>query len=347
MYTAKDAEARIAHLKSSGTGKAEIIRQVAELCLGWPYVWASNGQMCTPEWRRNRLPYCPDKKYSDMIRNNCPVLNGSQEPAIVPYSGGKISQVSCSGCKWDGCRCFDCQGFVHWLFECVGVPLYGAGATTQWSTASNWAARGEIASMPPGLVCAVYKRKEDKMSHAGMSMGDGNGGVIHCSTIVKNGNVHTDRPAWTHWGIPKGLYSAEELKAAGIEVLEGANMPTLRRGNQGDEVADLQMLMNSKFGYKLDIDGDFGSKTEAAVKDFQRKQGLNADGVVGKKTWAALGVKDINVLDNNVGNISQPADNGNNESPPTICMAYADFQAMRAAVVTAYGILKKYEGELI
>lgn len=325
MYTAKDAEALVSRLKAEGANKAEIIRQLAELCLGWPYVWASNGQMCTPEWRRNRLPYCPDKKYSDMIRDNCPVLSGSAS--------------SCAGCKWDGVRCFDCQGFVSWLFGCVGVPLYGGGATTQWNTASNWIARGEIASMPPGLVCAVYKMKEQKMSHAGMSMGDDNGGVIHCSTIVKSGNVNTDRPAWTHWGIPKGLYSAEELKAAGIEVREDDNMPTLRRGNKGEAVEELQALLNAKFGFDLEIDGDFGRATETAVKEFQKKNGLTADGVVGKKTWAALGVSSEIV--------NPPADNGNNEAPeqpPTICIPYADWLEIKAAISAAYHVIKKYEG---
>jgi cell wall-associated NlpC family hydrolase len=325
MYTAKDAEALVSRLKAEGANKAEIIRQLAELCLGWPYVWASNGQMCTPEWRRNRLPYCPDKKYSDMIRGNCPVLSGSAS--------------SCAGCKWDGVRCFDCQGFVSWLFGCVGVPLYGSGATTQWNTASNWIARGEIASMPPGLVCAVYKRKDSKMSHAGMSMGDDAGGVIHCSTTVKRSNVNTDRPAWTHWGIPKGLYSAEELKAAGIEVREDDNMPTLRRGNKGEAVEELQALLNAKFGFDLEIDGDFGRATETAVKEFQKKNGLTADGVVGKKTWAALGVSPEIV--------NPPADNGNNEAPeqpPTICIPYADWLEIKAAISAAYHVIKKYEG---
>ena len=342
MYTAKDAEALIANLKAGGASKAEIIRQVAELCLGWPYVWASNGQMCTPEWRRNRIPYCPEQKYVDMIRNNCPVLNGSQKQAIVPYSGGKISPVYCAGCKWDGCRCFDCQGFVHWLLECVGVPLYGAGATTQWSTASNWAARGEIASMPPGLVCAVYKRKEDKMSHAGMSMGGGAGSVIHCSTIVKRGHAYTDNPKWTHWGIPAGLYTTDELRKAGIDVDESKNVPTLRRGSQGEAVMELQALLNAKYGADLEVDGNYGKATEAAVRAFQKAHGLTADGICGPKTWKALGV---------VGNVNPPADNGNNElpqpepeQPPTITIPLTAWQEIKAAIAAAYNTIKQYEG---
>ena len=36
------------------------------------------------------------------------------------------------------------------------------------------------------------------------------------------------------------------------------------------------------------VDGVFGPKTEAAVKDIQQDAGLTVDGVVGPQTWAAL-----------------------------------------------------------
>ena len=36
------------------------------------------------------------------------------------------------------------------------------------------------------------------------------------------------------------------------------------------------------------IDGKLGKKTKSAIKSFQRKQGLTADGVIGEKTWSAL-----------------------------------------------------------
>ena len=311
MYKATSVELFLADWKEQGISKPNIVRGLAERYLGWQYVYASQGQDCTPEWRKGRIPYCPSQKYVGMITDNCPVLSGKQ-PTIYcnkPHSNEKmISPESCDGCDFLDTDVFDCAGFVLSLLQRAGVPFYGQGATTQWGTASNWAAQGEISTMPRDLVCVIYKRKDDKMSHAGLSMGDGNGGAIHCSTFVKRGNVFTDSPKWTHWGIPKGLYTTEELRKAGIDVAEDDNIPTLRRGSQGDEVADLQMLLNSKFGYKLDIDGDFGSKTESAVKDFQRKQGMTADGIVGPKTWKALGVS---------GNTNPPVDNGNNEIKPS------------------------------
>ena len=57
---------------------------------------------------------------------------------------------------------------------------------------------------------------------------------------------------------------------------------TLKRGSKGNEVKQVQTLLG------IEADGIFGRKTEAAVKAFQAANGLKADGIVGKQTWAAL-----------------------------------------------------------
>jgi peptidoglycan hydrolase-like protein with peptidoglycan-binding domain len=61
----------------------------------------------------------------------------------------------------------------------------------------------------------------------------------------------------------------------------------LQLNSAGGDVKTLQVALNSK-GYNLVEDGFFGNLTLAAVKDFQKANGLVADGVVGPKTLAVL-----------------------------------------------------------
>ena len=58
-------------------------------------------------------------------------------------------------------------------------------------------------------------------------------------------------------------------------------------GSKGSDVTELQKLLNQN-GYTLDVDGKFGPKTQAAVKDYQQKNSLAVDGIVGNNTWGAL-----------------------------------------------------------
>lgn len=58
-------------------------------------------------------------------------------------------------------------------------------------------------------------------------------------------------------------------------------------GSQGSDVTELQKLLNQN-GYSLNEDGIFGAKTQEAVKDYQQKNSLSVDGIVGTNTWGAL-----------------------------------------------------------
>jgi peptidoglycan hydrolase-like protein with peptidoglycan-binding domain len=66
-----------------------------------------------------------------------------------------------------------------------------------------------------------------------------------------------------------------------------ANYNQVGYGAQGSEVTELQKLLN-KSGYNLAEDGIFGDKTQAAVRDYQTKYGLDVDGIVGNRTWKSL-----------------------------------------------------------
>lgn len=63
---------------------------------------------------------------------------------------------------------------------------------------------------------------------------------------------------------------------------------TLSHGSFGYCVGVLQEALNVELGSSLDVDWDFGSRTEAAVRRFQTRYGLDVDGVVGPQTWGQL-----------------------------------------------------------
>lgn len=65
---------------------------------------------------------------------------------------------------------------------------------------------------------------------------------------------------------------------------------TLRLRSRGADVEELQRLLNTRMTLnpQLRVDGDFGVRTDTAVRQFQAIAGLGIDGVVGPRTWAAL-----------------------------------------------------------
>lgn len=78
--------------------------------------------------------------------------------------------------------------------------------------------------------------------------------------------------------VPPLIPAAEPPSGPGTS----AGRPTLRRPATGTEVKQVQTILG------IDADGNFGPKTEAAVRAFQRDHGLVPDGIVGPKTWPAL-----------------------------------------------------------
>lgn len=85
-----------------------------------------------------------------------------------------------------------------------------------------------------------------------------------------------------------GLTDAGERKNATDSSVQAEDQPMLELTASGAAVARLQTLLNEKLNLKLMIDGRFGQATLRAVLQFQRKEGLMDDGIVGKNTWKAL-----------------------------------------------------------
>ena len=61
----------------------------------------------------------------------------------------------------------------------------------------------------------------------------------------------------------------------------------LQKGSKSNDVGVLQFMLK-QIGYNLLVDCDFGNNTLNAVKDFQRKNNLDDDGIVGNATWNKL-----------------------------------------------------------
>ena len=260
----------ITELKGSGIPLSDVAWRTALACVGWPYIFGDRGEYCTPAHRRAR--------YSDehpTIKSKCKNFDGTG---------------SCSGCKWypngKKVRCFDCRGFTYWvLLQVYGWKLMGAGATSQWNTASNWKAKGKISDGIPKdtLVCLFYSKdnKEKTWEHTGLGY---KGETIECSNGVQH--FTTMNKKWTHWAIP----ACVEGDIPTPTPPDPDYRPTLRRGDKGEYVTLMQTKLALR-GYDLGsygIDGDFGRATESAVKAFQKDWGLTVDGICGKKTWEML-----------------------------------------------------------
>lgn len=100
------------------------------------------------------------------------------------------------------------------------------------------------------------------------------------------------------------LAGAMLLPIAGVSIVKNASAQTdtylmeevaetaavLRQGAKGGEVKEVQRRLKLWGYYNGSVDGVFGEGTKKAVVAFQKKNGLTADGVVGKSTYQALGM---------------------------------------------------------
>lgn len=89
---------------------------------------------------------------------------------------------------------------------------------------------------------------------------------------------------------PPGEDPGQELDLPFAVPMVSVDLPQLRRGIQGRDVAALQILLQ-RAGYALPLygaDGDFGEETEAALKLFQADMSLEATGSADARTWFAL-----------------------------------------------------------
>lgn len=239
----------------------------------WGYIWATAGEVWTEIKQKN---------LEDKYRSN---------PAkFYDYQQGVLY-----GKNWIGRKVADCSGLVKWALKQIGIT-YGIyhGSNSQFN--KNCVKTGKITKgmkLPIGAL--IFTGDETTHNHVGVLVTE----TCVCEARgTQAGVVHTSlsNRKWTYWGLLKNInydfIPGEEPKDE-KEKAETTTKPakkkhtTLRRGSKGEEVVELQTLL-AKDGSTLEIDGIFGIGTMSAVKSFQKRHGLEVDGIVGPKTWAEL-----------------------------------------------------------
>lgn len=260
------------------TTKGQIIASYAASKLGCAYIYGGYGErQCTPAFRKERATAYPEQKAN--IYNNCPVLSGKQS--------------ACSGCKYHGRQAYDCAQLTRYATKAAGQELV-SGANSQW-TKTEWAKKGTIDTLPdvPGVIL-YHANSAGRMTHTGVYVGEG---YAVEARAAKYGVVKTkvaDR-TWTHWAALPGVLDGVQVETAPAPDVTAPEVKTviielntLRKGSKGEQVKTLQRLLNALGHDCGSVDGDFGAKTEAAVRAFQKAERIEADGIVGRDTWSKL-----------------------------------------------------------
>jgi len=245
----------------------------------WGYIWGTAGDLWTEAKQKQKINYMVSKYGTTWKKNS--------EAKDDVYYGAALY-----GEKWIGHYVTDCSGLFRWAFNQFKQYIAHGSNTIYRSYCKQTGKlqsgkRLDGGTLKPGTAVFVYKRDRDNYSHIGLYVGGSKGIVIEASGTqagVCVSNIAATK--WTYWGELKNV-SYEENN--GFPVNPGWR-PTIRKGSKGQEVIECQTMLY-RLGYDLGkwgIDGDYGSATEKAIKNFQSDHKLAVDGVCGPLTWEEL-----------------------------------------------------------
>ena len=186
-------------------------------------------------------------------------------------------EVSGSAYPW-------CAVFISYIFK--DTPKL-VKKTASCLTMLEWfEANGRIVKQPqPGdIVFFKYSTNNRRTNHVGLviSVADANNYLtIEGNTSIKSND--------NGGAVMRRMRTRSNVVAFARPEYEdvGKYRATIKKGSKGEAVELLQELLNVK-GIQVVVDGDFGQKTEDAVKKFQIINKLEVDGIVGPKTWEKL-----------------------------------------------------------
>ena len=183
-----------------------------------------------------------------------------------------------------------CDAFVDWCFQkAYGVSnakgLLGGDFNDYTPSSAQLYKNKNAWHSTPKVGDQIFFKNETRINHTGLVYKvDANrvytieGNTSGASGVIANGG-----------GVCKKSYALNDSKIAGYGRPkydtavneEEYDMPTIRKGSKGKAVKIWQIIVG------VTVDGDFGSKTDAATREFQKAHGLVVDGIAGKNSWRA------------------------------------------------------------
>lgn len=218
---------------------------------------------------------CKDPVKAEKMAKACEAACANNNIGYDQYQRNTL-QTQAKACNWDlskvkvKCEC-DCSSLMTVCAQCAGidVPYISGNAPYTGNMRNQFMSTGEFEALTESkyLSSDRYLKRGDILvrtsGHTAMALENGS----NSNTNNANSTNNTSATGGT-----KVTVTVYQLKV----------------GSKGENVKALQILLNG-MGYNCgDVDGDFGSKTLTAVKKFQKANGLNQDGIVGKDTWTAL-----------------------------------------------------------
>lgn len=195
------------------------------------------------------------------------------------------------------CKCFGVDNGLKMLCSPnpTGIPVCANGAQ-YFKDKGRWTSR-------PAVGNVIFFIVKGGINHTGIVTGVSS---LSVTTVEGNSSDRVQRNTYAirdskiaGYGIPMWSVVADSATdeteipvedSKPVDTSATEKLPVLRKGDISEAVRAAQALLNvrdcsvGKYG----CDGDFGNATEAACLAFQRRNGLEADGVIGQQTWAKL-----------------------------------------------------------
>ena len=178
---------------------------------------------------------------------------------------------------------FDCSGYVYNVLNGSGIKVGRTTAQGYYNTFKKY----EVAKTS---ICSgdllFFGKSKSSISHIAIALSSTE--MIESIGTKKNTKTNKGKGvSISEITRRKDLVAVCRFENVSRETFKVAK-PVLRIGSRGIEVSNLQKCLNNVGGYGLVIDGQFGTKTCTAVKDFQLKYSLIRDGIYGLHTYSVM-----------------------------------------------------------